>query len=230
MKRMAPAALTVGVGMLLTACGLDMDLGSRHEDVKTYEIADALTELQVNIGAGDVIVNESDRSGVKVTETLQWRSSKPETERSVEGKALVLRYMCGKGPLSHCNVNYKVEIPKGLRVKIDGGAGVITLRQLSGELEVATGAGDIRTVGLAVKRLKADTGAGTVELAFVAPPDSVEATTGAGEVEVKVPGGPYDVEAGAGVGDVTVKVDKDPSSPRKIKVSSGVGDVKVLKS
>ncbi|MBG0815973.1 DUF4097 family beta strand repeat-containing protein [Planomonospora sp. ID82291] len=225
MKKNIPVAgALLGTVLVLSACGI-----ATQQTAVSYDVTDEVLVLSVDAQAGDIVVNESARSGIRVTETLHWNNDKPKTEHSVDGGTLTLKYDCPSGfGVVSCSVDYKVEIPKGLRVQIETGAGDITLRSLTGEVEAGSGAGDIEASGLAGKAFVADTGAGDIEAGFTAAPDRVDVETGAGDATVRLPKGPYRVDVSSGAGDETVKVDKDPSAARTVKVSSGAGDAKVL--
>ncbi|GII89937.1 hypothetical protein Ssi02_01680 [Sinosporangium siamense] len=230
MKRMALAGLAVGAGLLLTACEFDVNLGASEQEAKTYDLSADVTHLVVEAKVGDVVVNESDRKGVRVTETLQWRSSKPVTERPVDDKKLTLRYTCERAIVSDCGVHYKVEVPRGLNIRVDNGVGTVTLRNLSGEFTVVSGTGDIEGAGITSKRADAESGTGRVDLAFAGAPDEVTIKTGVGDASLRVPDSGYNVEGDSGLGEVTVQIKDDPASPRRLEVTAGTGEVEVLKS
>ncbi|WP_285776354.1 DUF4097 family beta strand repeat-containing protein [Microtetraspora sp. NBRC 13810] len=229
---MATAGAVLGAGLLLTGCGLDGVGGPAKEDVVGYDVKGAVTALEVKTGAGDIVVNESDRTGLRVTETLHWRGdARPETEHPVDGAKLTLGYACpDRFGFGECWVDYKVEVPRGLDVDVDTGSGRLTLRSISGTLVASTGSGDIEAGGLAVKRVVAETGSGTVDLGFSAAPDDARVETGSGDATVRLPQGAYAVTAESGAGDERIEVTDDDSAPRKVDVSTGSGDANVLKN
>jgi len=226
---MIMAGVALGSALTLTACGTDLDLGKvgfgGEQAVQSYDVTDEITALHANTGAGEIVINESDRTGVHVTETLHWRGDKPQDGHQVDAGTLTLRYRC-----HDCSVDYEVEVPKGLDVKVDSGSGTITLRQLTGPVSAATGSGDIEARGLAGRQVTATTGSGEVKLRFAAAPDNVHVETGSGEGAVWVPSGSYNVTADPGSGEREVSVVQDPSSPRTVVVKTGSGDARVLKA
>jgi DUF4097 and DUF4098 domain-containing protein YvlB len=228
-QSMIVAGVALGAALTLTACGTDIDLGKvgfgGEQAVQSYDVTDAITALHANTGAGEIVVNESDRTGVHVTETLHWRGEKPQNGHRVDAGTLTLRYQC-----DDCAVDYRVEVPKGLDVKIDSGSGTITLRQLTGPVSAATGSGDIEARGLTGRQVTATTGSGEVKLRFAAAPDNVRVETGSGDGVVWVPSGSYNVTTNAGSGDKEISVVQDPSSPRTVVVKTGSGDARVLKA
>jgi hypothetical protein len=218
------AGAVLGAGLTLTAC--DVRLGvNEQQAVESYDVSDKITTLNVGSGSGDVVVNESGRTGVHVTETLHWHGDKPQNGHEVNGDTLTLGYRC-----KNCSVDYRVEIPRGLAVKADTGSGTITLRDLTGEMSADTGSGDIDARGLTARRATAHTGSGDVELRFSAVPDDVDVETGSGDGTVWVPYGSYNVTARTGIGSKDVTVAHDPSAPRTVVIKTGSGDAKVLKN
>ncbi|MER5321098.1 DUF4097 family beta strand repeat-containing protein [Streptosporangium roseum] len=228
-KKMMVAGALLGSALVLTGCRIDF--GNRNQEVVSYDVADKLTLLDVRGDSGDVEVNESDRSQVRVTETLHWggekgnKEGRPKTEHPVDGGTLTLRYAC-----SNCSVDYKIEIPKGLKVTVDVDSGDITLRSLTGEVDATTDSGAIDAGALGAKRFVANSGSGDIEAKFAAVPDRVEIETGSGGATVRLPKGGYNVTAETGSGDRTVKVTHDPSSSSVISARTGSGDVNVLPS
>ncbi|WP_459798642.1 DUF4097 family beta strand repeat-containing protein [Herbidospora sp. RD11066] len=227
MKSLAAAGLLAGSALLLTACGdldFDLDFGPRNEAVEKYDVKDAVTKLRIEAGSGDVVVNESDRTGVSVTETLHYRGDKPTDGHKVGDGTLTLSYKCGD-----CSIDYTVEVPKGLDVNVDTGSGEITLRALSGPVDVSTGSGEVDASGLLGKTFVAEAGSGTVEAKFGAAPDSVDIQTGSGDGIAWVPGGSYHATLHTGSGERVVEVTNDPAAAKKIVIQTGSGDSKVLK-
>jgi len=203
----------------------------RNQERADYTITAAVTALDVASATGDITVTEADRSGVRVVETLHWRGgadARPRTRREVKDGVLVLRYRC-RGRARRCSVDYRVEVPRGLAVKVSGGAGTIALRGLSGNVTASTGAGRITGEDLAAKRLVGESGAGDVEVRFGTVPDDVRIDVGAGNGVVHVPPGRYAVTTEAQVGERRVEVERDGSAPHRIVVRSGAGDVRVLR-
>lgn len=231
-RRVAIAAGAVTASaLLLGACGAGNLVGPEQEDKLDYSVTESVSALTVDSGAGGITVIESDRSGIAVTETLRWRGNedaKPRTTHEVNGGRLVLTFDCPGALVRNCDVDYRVEIPRGVSVKAASGAGTIVLTGLSGEVEASTGAGDIEGDGLSGKRLVGETGSGDVELRFGSAPDHVEVETGSGSGVVWVPAGTYNVTADTGAGDKRIDVNQDNGSPHKIVVSTGSGDIKVL--
>ncbi|WP_020541794.1 DUF4097 family beta strand repeat-containing protein [Nonomuraea coxensis] len=227
MRTIAIAGGLLAGAALLTGCGLGAIAGPSKEDTASYEVTDKVTELRLDNGSGDAVITESGGTSVRVTETLRWRGdSKPKPEHKVEGGALALSYTCPSN-LGSCGVDYKIEIPKGLAVDLDSGSGDITLRALSGDVKVHVGSGDVDAADLTGKTVVADAGSGNVELKYATAPTSAQLKTGSGDISLFVPDGAYDVSTDVGSGDVKVSVKNDRSSPNKISLRAGSGNVSV---
>lgn len=221
---MAVAGAVLGVSLVAAACDVRLDFDGQQA-VESYDVTDKVAVIETHAGSGDVVVNESDRSGVHVTETLHWRGDKPADGHSVAGDTLTLAYEC-----DNCWVDYKVEVPRGLTLKIDTGSGDITLRNLSGKVDASTGAGDIDARGLAAAQVGTRTGSGDITLRFARVPDRVRAESGAGNSRLWVPDGAYNLDVSTGAGGRRLEVADDDSAPRTITIRTGSGDAEVHKS
>ncbi|MFG1702397.1 DUF4097 domain-containing protein [Nonomuraea sp. M3C6] len=228
MKTMAITGGLLASALLLTGCGLASIGGPTNQDTASYQVTDKVAKLQLKSGSGDTVVTETDGSAVRVVETLRWRGDeKPAAEHKVDGDVLFVTYDCPSS-WGSCSVDYKIEVPKGLPVDLDSGSGNITLRALTGQVDVHVGSGDVDATGLAGKKVFAEAGSGNVELKYTAAPDSAELKAGSGDVVLNVPDGAYDVKTDVGSGDATISVKNEGSSPHKISMTSGSGDVSVL--
>ncbi|WP_248960284.1 DUF4097 family beta strand repeat-containing protein [Sphaerisporangium perillae] len=228
-RRAIAAAALLGAGLLLTGCGLTDIAAPTKEEKNVYDVTEKTPVLHVESGSGEILVTESDRTGFHVTETLHWKSDKPVTRHPVEGDTLKLGYDCPNENWT-CDVDYAIEVPRGVQVKLKTGSGDITLRALSGRFDADTGSGTIDANGLGGKQAVAKTGSGDVDLRFTAVPDNVDVRTGSGTGVVHVPQGAYDVNLSTGSGEKKIDVTDDDSSSRSIVVKTGSGDAKVLKT
>ncbi|NUW35770.1 DUF4097 family beta strand repeat protein [Nonomuraea sp. SMC257] len=226
MKIIAIAGGLLASAVLLTGCGLDGIAGPAHKDTVTYQVKDKVQKLHLRSGSGDVAVTESDVAYVSVTETLHWSNDKPRAEHKVAGDTLSVYYDCQRS-WGSCGVDYQVEIPKGLQVDLDAGSGDLTLRSLTGPLDLKADSGDIKGNGLGGKRILAEAESGNIDLRYAVAPDSVELSVDSGDAVLTVPDGSYDVSTRVDSGDEHVSVKDDNSSPHKISVTADSGDVTV---
>ncbi|WP_433426472.1 DUF4097 family beta strand repeat-containing protein (plasmid) [Microtetraspora malaysiensis] len=226
MKITAIAGGLLASAMLLTGCGLDAISKPKNEETSTYQVKEKVQQLHLRSGSGNVAVTESDATYVSVTERLYWSNDKPQAGHKMKGDALSVYYDCRKS-WGTCGVDYKVEIPKGVQVNLDAGSGDLTLRSLTGPLDLKVGSGDIEGDGLGGKKLLAEAGSGNVTLKYAAAPDGVELSVGSGDVVLTVPDETYDVNTRTTSGNANISVKKDSSSPRKMSLTTGSGDVTV---
>ncbi|MGI5282812.1 DUF4097 family beta strand repeat-containing protein [Nonomuraea polychroma] len=228
MKTIAIAGGLLASAVLLTGCGLGDIAGPTNQDTTSYEVTDKVTKLQLESHSGDTVVTETGGTAVRVVEKLRWRGDdKPKPEHKVEGGVLLVTYDCPSN-WGSCSVDYEIEVPKGLAVDLDSGSGNITLRALTGDIDVHVGSGDVDATDLAGKKVVAEAGSGNVELKYTTAPASAQLKAGSGDIVLNVPDGPYDVRTDTGSGDETVSVKNDGSSPNKISLTAGSGNVSVL--
>ncbi|MEU8355094.1 DUF4097 family beta strand repeat-containing protein [Nonomuraea sp. NPDC048882] len=230
MKTMAIAGGLLASAFLMAGCGLQSLGGPSNEDTASYEVKDKVSTLRLESDAGDAVITETDGTSVRVVEKLRWRGDdKPVPEHKVEGGSLFLSYKCPSN-WGSCSVDYKIEIPKGLSADLESGSGTLTLRALTGPLDLRVGSGDVDAAGLGGKKVLATAGSGNIELKYVSVPDSVELEVGSGDITLNVPDGAYDVKSDVGSGDTDISVKKDNSSPHKLSLTAGSGDITVAAS
>lgn len=215
---------------MVTGCGVS---GPLDEDTVSYDVTDKVAALHVEADSGTVEVVESDRQGIRVTERLSWHKNKPEPSHKVRGDALELTFACpatwGWGAMgTSCDVSYKVEVPKGLRVKVNSDSGNLTLTDLSGELVATSDSGAIEASGLTGKQVVTETDSSDMTLAFTGQPDKVRTATESGKTVIHVPRGPYNIVAKTDSGNKDITAAGDSSAQRSIELSSDSGDMEVM--
>ncbi|MBB6350267.1 hypothetical protein FHU36_006839 [Nonomuraea muscovyensis] len=230
MQRTAVTTSLLGLVAVLTGCGAG---GSLDADVVSYDVAGKVAGLHVEADSGTVEVAESDRRGIRVTERLSWRRNKPQTSHKVRGDTLELTFACpatwGWGAIgTSCDVSYRVEVPKGLRVKVGSDSGDLTLKNLSGDLEATTDSGAVEAGGLTGRQVVTRTDSGAVKLAFAGRPDRVTTTTDSGRTVIHVPEGPYNIVARTDSGKKDIRAVSAPSARQTIQLTSDSGDMEVV--
>ncbi|MFD5034565.1 DUF4097 family beta strand repeat-containing protein [Streptomyces sp. NPDC058220] len=200
------AAATAVAAVLLVGCGSSGKGGDESTSSSSYEVTEKATLLTLDNKGGSVDITASDRSTVKVTEERSDNGDKPKTAHSVNsGELRLTNSGCDSGS---CDVDYRIEIPRTLAVKISTAGGTITGDGLAADTGISAEGGD-------------------VTVAFSSAPDSIDASTAGGDVTVTVPDGSYAVDATTAGGSRTVKVTNDAASAHKIKARSEGGDVTV---
>jgi hypothetical protein len=117
-------------------------------------------------------------------------------------------------------------------VSLQTGGGDLTATRLAGVLDLGASGGDITATSIDSPQVTADSGGGDVEIVFTQVPQDVQVSAAGGDVTIVVPAGPttYDVTATANGGSLDDSVPQASSSPRKITVSSGGGDLTIEQS
>ena len=96
---------------------------------------------------------------------------------------------------NHPSVQYVVELPKGLRVRVTTGSGNVYIMQTVAEADVQTSNGDV-VIRESLARAAASTGNGDVTIAAATGP--VRVTTGNGDIMINTATGPVDASSGNG--------------------------------
>ncbi|MCF6469537.1 DUF4097 domain-containing protein [Nonomuraea sp. MG754425] len=227
MKTIAVAGGLLASAILLSGCGIAGIAGPNSEESTSYQVTEKIAKLKLSSQAGDSVITETDGAAVRVVETLQWHGDeKSKPEHKVEGGTLVLTDTCSDGWMG-CSVHYKIEVPKGTPVELDAGSGNLTLRDLTGDISVRIGSGDVDGAGLASRKVVADAGAGNMELKYATAPQDVELKAGSGDIDVVVPDGAYAVRTKVNSGEASVEVRNDAAAPNKISLTADSGNVTV---
>jgi hypothetical protein len=218
MSRTKTMGLFLPVSLLLPCC---FDGETR---VEAFTVEEAVTELYVDVGSGDIDVSGSDGEETVVTAAITGRHTK--LDRDYGDGRLRLKPDC-RG-WSSCEVDVAVGVPAGAVLKLYTGSGDVSFTGVAGAVTVETGSGDVSASGLASRRVQIETGSGDVRARFAEPPDKVVIDTGSGDVRLWVPKDSYSVHLYTGSGDRDVAgIDEDSEASRSIRVDTGSGDVRV---
>jgi hypothetical protein len=246
--------LAVATAAATTLTGCAGVLGAKMTYVDTVKTK--ITEIRVNGGSGDVVVNTG-----AVTETTVKRvvrgTANPGDSYRTDGATLVLDTACGR----NCSVSYEITAPVNVAVqgRLRSGdllltgvgstdlqltSGDVTVREPTGPVKVRGTSGDIR-VRDAKSSVTAQTTSGDIHAlnasgaldlkvtsgdinADLSAANSVTAQTSSGDVRVQVPAGSYRVSTHTGSGDAAlVGITDDPAAKNAIDVRTGSGDATV---
>lgn len=208
----------------------------------SFTVGDDVSTFRLDTPEGYIDIAGDDVDAVDVDMKL-WGSA-TAVDWDVDGDVLDVQTDCGGAV---CAVDYEVVLPRDVFVDAYTGDGDIHLRNVRAGALLAADAGSIHVDDVAGDTLDMDTasgsvdgdrlnvaetvvttGTGSVDLYFEAVPNRVQVDTGVGEIDLRVPRGAYDIIADTGLGDVHLDgVDDDSSSPYKLRLSSGLGDVTV---
>jgi hypothetical protein len=210
---------------------------------------DGVQSLDVDLGFESVeIVAGTDAKSVSMTRSYAWSLSKPSVTNRLDGGVLSISSSCPFTVGLGCSGHVRLVVPKDLKVQVHNSDGSITLRNLTGSIDLSTSDGSIHAsnltgavklhsddgsmeaTGLRSDNVEVSTSDGSIRLNFDVAPTSVIADTSDGSVEVVVPddGTAYNVTATTGDGSKDVSVPTDANAARRIKVSTSDGSIKVL--
>jgi DUF4097 and DUF4098 domain-containing protein YvlB len=222
-RRTAAAALTALAILPLSACSNALTT----TDELSYQIEQPLSALVIDARAGSIAI-EAGEGPITVTERHRYSGSKPASAHQVDGQTLRLTESGCRDGSGHCEVSFRIRMPKAMSTQINAKAGTVQVHGLAGDLRVATLAGSVEGHALSSADVTVHTEAGETTLRFADAPRLVRASTSLGAVELRLPGSTaYAVDVQTTVGGSSVEVDQDPTSAHRIEVRSKVGSVKV---
>jgi len=206
-----------------------------------------IRSVQVDVEVGRVTVVRAEGGAITVDRTRRFlRGAPPASETVVDG-VLRLQAECPRVVTFGCGVDYRVQVPTGVSVRIrsergavsvadidgmvevDTLAGAVRLARTKGPVRVNTSAGDVDGVDLVAAFMDATTGAGRIRLSLAEPPGRIGLRSGAGNIDLALPAveGGYRVDAEAGAGKVDVGVEQNSGGSRTVVARSGAGNIGV---
>jgi len=208
-----------------------------------------ISRIELNLSAGDLALSSGAPGEVTVQRKLRWTSSEPQVTQDWDGDTLRITAVCPNAQRD-CTANYTVQIPAEVTVQAHTAAGAVTVRDVTGDLnliddagrteldnvtgalQVRSAAGDIIGHRLGSRHVKLSSSAGLVSVGFGSVPDSVTATSAAGQVRIMLPRtgtgiDGYQVQADTDAGRRIVSVAEDSAGRHSIVAHSDAGDVSV---
>ncbi|MFC9058934.1 DUF4097 family beta strand repeat-containing protein [Streptomyces sp. NPDC057074] len=245
----ARALATVGaVAVLvagLSACASASD--DKEPEHRSFGLRGSTLTVDSDDSALEIIASDDHESG-KV-EVTRWFSgsvavgSDPEVTWKMDGDRLELRMHCS-GVIADCEAKHRIEVPRGVAVKVEDGDGSVRARGFrdalnirtgdgsvhvtdsSGPLELRTGDGSVRAE-VSSRRVSARTGDGSVRLELGTVPDLVESRSADGSVSITLPRDTYKVSTKSEDGGVDVSVPRDETSTHVVNARTEDGKVTV---
>jgi hypothetical protein len=217
------------------------------EDRVTLVQPGPIRSVEVDLEAGRVTVVPGEGDGATVDRTRRHLWGEPEVSETAVAGVLRIVAECQRIVTFGCGVDYRLEVPTGVTVRIRTGRGSVSVSDIAGMVEVDTGSGSVRLartkgpvrvntsagnvegVDLAPDFLDATTNAGRIRLSLAEPPGRLGLRTGAGNIDVglpRVPGG-YRVDADAGAGRVDIGVENNEGGSRTVTARTGAGNIGV---
>ncbi|MFB7085806.1 DUF4097 family beta strand repeat-containing protein [Streptomyces sp. NPDC056296] len=237
----AVAVLVAG----LSACASASD--DKDPEHRSFALQGRTLTVDSDDSALEIVASDDHTSG-KV-EVTRWFSgsvavgSDPEVTWKMDDDRLVLRMNCS-GVVADCEARHRIEVPRGIAVKVKDGDGSVRARGFrdalnirtgdgsvhvtdsTGPLELRTGDGSVRAE-VSSRRVNAHTNDGSVRLELGTVPDLVESRTGDGSVTITLPRATYKVSTETGDGGVDVSVPRDDASSHVVNARTGDGKVTV---
>ncbi|MFF4543295.1 DUF4097 family beta strand repeat-containing protein [Streptomyces sp. NPDC001435] len=245
-----PTAAALGVTVLLTAalsaCG-DSAADDKHPDHRSFALHGHTLTVDSDDSALEIVAADSNKAGtVGVTRWFKGKvvvGGDPKVTWSMKDDRLVLRMKCS-GFIADCSARHRIEVPRGIAVKVEDGDGSVRARGFTdalgirthdgsvhvtdstGPLELGSDDGSVRAE-VSSPRVRATTHDGSVRLELGAVPDLVEATSADGSVMIALPRATYRVTTKTGDGKVDVSVPRSDSSRHVVSARTADGKVTV---
>lgn len=244
-RALAAAGAVVVLVAGLSACASASD--DKDPEHRSFDLKGSTLTVDSDDSPLEIVASDDQAAG-KV-EVTRWFSgsvaigSDPEVTWKMDGDRLELRMRCS-GVIADCAAKHRVEVPRGVAVKVrddDGSVrasgfqdaldirtadGSVHVTDSSGPLELRTGDGYVRAE-VSSRRVKTHTEDGSVRLEFGAVPDLVESRSGDGSVSITVPRATYKVSAETEDGGVDVSVPQDETSAHVVNARTKDGEVTV---
>ncbi|MEV2214735.1 DUF4097 family beta strand repeat-containing protein [Streptomyces sp. NPDC050997] len=167
----------------------------------------------------------------------------PKVTWSMRDDRLKLRMKC-TGVIADCAARHRIEVPRGIAVKVEDGDGSVRARGFEDALSIRTGDGSVHvtdTTGplelrtgdgsihaeVSSRKVSTRTGDGSVHLELGSVPDLVESRSGDGSVTMELPRATYRVTTRTGDGGEDVSVPRSDSSSHRVSAQTGDGKVTV---
>lgn len=227
----AVACAVLLLALALAGCDAIGKLGTagHYPAAMNFTIDGRVATVIIEAGSGSVDVTAADRSTVGVSQQASYSSTPPAARRVLSGSTLTLSYTCPRELI--CGISYTVQVPRGVAVRVSGGAGEITLTSLSGAVTAQTDAGLITAVDLRSAAVSLKSNAGGIIATCAVAPRSLDASTRLGPITLTVPGTvAYKISSHTFVGTSTITVRRSATSPHEITTSSDVGSVSISPS
>ncbi|MFJ2233972.1 DUF4097 family beta strand repeat-containing protein [Streptomyces sp. NPDC087859] len=244
--RMVLAAGAVALIASVSACGASAG-DDKDPDQRSFALEGKTLTIDSDDSALEIVAADGNKAGrIEVTRWFQGTvalGKDPKVTWSMTDDTLKLRMKC-TGVVADCAAKHRIEVPRGVSVKVEDGDGSVRARGFEDALSISTGDGsvhvtdssgplDLRTGDGSVRAdvtsrdVRSRTGDGSVHLELGAVPDRVESRSGDGSVTIDVPDATYKVTTQTGDGGVEVTVPRADSSSHVITARTGDGKVTV---
>ncbi|USQ88058.1 DUF4097 domain-containing protein [Streptomyces phaeoluteigriseus] len=239
------AGAVVALAATGTACSSAGD--DEHPDHRSFALEGATLTVDSDDSALEIVASDEYRAGaVRVTRWFDGSvlvGDGPEVTWSMKDDRLVLRTHCS-GVVADCSAKHRIEVPRGVAVKVEEDDGSVRARGFQDALSIRTADGSVRVTDssgpldlrsddgsvraqVSSRQVSAHTRDGSIRLGLEAVPDRVESASDDGSVTIELPRATYKVTTRTGDGSVDVSVPRDDSSEHVVSARSGDGKVTV---
>ncbi|MFJ3881202.1 DUF4097 family beta strand repeat-containing protein [Streptomyces sp. NPDC090077] len=241
---LAAAATAAAAALLLSGCSF-VEEARLKTAADEATVTDAVTAVELTgLRRGSVEVTPGSGPGVTVRRVAHYRGdTAPVPGQRVSGGVLGFTDGCG-GDGDSCWVDYRLEVPASVRLKIGSSSGDITVtgvasaeldsssgdvraERITGPLKVRTSSGDLRAADLAGAEFEFRSSSGDSTVGFAKAPASVSVTTSSGDVTLRAPQAPYRVSADTASGERDVTLGDAPGATSRIAVRTTSGDIRI---
>ncbi|MFF8590347.1 DUF4097 family beta strand repeat-containing protein [Streptomyces sp. NPDC015220] len=242
-------AVTGAVVALLataTACGASA-ADDEHPEHRSFALRGHTLTVDSDDSSLEIVAADGNKAGqVEVTRWFQGSvmiGKDPSVTWSMKDDRLVLRLKCS-GIGVNCAAKQRIEVPRGVAVKVEGKDGSVRARGFQDALDIRTSDGSVHVTDstgplrlrsgdgsvraeVASRQVRATTGDGSVHLRLGAVPDLVDARSGDGSVGITLPDAKYRVTTRTGDGSSHVSVPRDDSSRHVVSARTADGSITV---
>ncbi|GGW30461.1 DUF4097 family beta strand repeat-containing protein [Streptomyces caelestis] len=240
-RAVAVAGAVVVLVAGLSACGASAG-DDTEPDHRSFGLQGRTLTVASDDSALEIVAADSNPAGrIEVTRWFQGSvvvGKDPKATWSMRDDRLVLRLKCS-GVVVDCSAKHRIEVPRGVSVKVQDGDGSVRARGFRDPLSIRTGDGSVRVTG-STGPLNIRTGDGSVRVTDTTGPlrmrtgdgsirasvssRDVRAHTGDGSVRLELGAVPDRVESRSGDGSVTIAV---PKAAYRVTAETGDGGVDV---
>ncbi|MFD5338855.1 DUF4097 family beta strand repeat-containing protein [Streptomyces hawaiiensis] len=236
---LAGAAVVLVAG--LSACGASAG-DDTDPDHRSFGLQGRTLTVDSDDSALEIVASDKSRAGkIEVTRWFQGSvvvGKEPKVTWAMRDDRLVLRLKCS-GIVVDCSAKHRIEVPRGITVKVEDGDGSVRARGFRDPLTIRTGDGSVR-VSDTTGPLELRTGDGSIRVTDTSGPlrmrtsdgsiradvssRTVRTQTGDGSVRLELGVVPDRVESRSGDGSVNIAL---PRATYRVTTETGDGGVDV---
>jgi hypothetical protein len=197
------AAVALSAATLaLVGLALALDwLFTYRGDAATFSTPAPLRRVELDVGAGNVVVQGGAPGDVRVRRTERASFGRaPRERRSLTAGVLRVASSCPRIVVGSCGAEYRLTVPDDVTVSVRTRRGSVRLDGFHGSAQVQTGSGEVIATAFCGFRLSVLSVSGDIHAIAACAPKSLDLRSGQGDVTALVPPGRYRVEATSGAG------------------------------